>query len=912
MVGGISLLREDVSPPRFETSRHRTDPPYLRVQEHLPVQSPIPRLPAAAWDVRQDTPPSEVILSSNRENKSELQQPQSSFPVVPLPSQFSEFESYTPVGLHLQPGSPPVSKTSNPLMQQQSVQDTHPTEQIFSLPLARTDNPEVYIEAQSFADSRNAQEDGSSVDQSTAKTWFAQRGPTPRPGSPSRTPSSLPERYLAGDTPSPVEILATPPPVSPAPPPRGSPPVASVPASPHSERVAPEHTHSYMTSPRPTPSPPPHAVQREARQGIDSGRTQAPEPENEPSHALAPTKNEKVEEELADLLPEPMAVDDSTRKPALPLELVPEGDAPVMPVVSPAIQHSEPELGHKLEGEGGDFHVTEPAASRDSSATPSTCIKAEVHPEADNVDTFLPISSPPEVDCKSARKFEGSHDIVGMDVDVDEELLSLIEDRPPIRRVQPRSASAQAPRVGEESEQGPAVSRASATVTDEEPEPDSALPPIQRTKKGASTTAAKKKKQETASKPPTKAKQPQKSRAKPAAKTRAKLGVEEPKDACKSILKPAGAGARSRSTSVMPANDSKEDNAPEGEVEESDKEDDKLYCVCKTRYNEDRVMIACDRCDEWYHTQCVNMPDLEIDLVDQFTCPPCVKKNPELRTTWKRRCLYGLRHENPSSPSACHKPARGAFSKYCSDECGKKYMEMHISKWESSGGNRDALWEEVKHAEKREGVVVRLDENIGRTSAGGEVHVNGTRESLPEVPSKCRVEWEIGRLNARLEEVVKQREVVKLEMDMVLWREKLVNLAAQRAAKMDECGWDQRLCFGKEEWTDFGAEVLDSYEEKTEHGNDTMHVDDTSSSHGEWWCVGKKKCERHAGWQKLRMAEVSFDKETKEGVLVKLTTCEREIRKRIEDILYPRAHSTSQKALVPLSPGLRLNGTHNS
>jgi hypothetical protein len=30
--------------------------------------------------------------------------------------------------------------------------------------------------------------------------------------------------------------------------------------------------------------------------------------------------------------------------------------------------------------------------------------------------------------------------------------------------------------------------------------------------------------------------------------------------------------------------------------EDSDREDDKLYCVCKTRYDEDRVMIACDRC----------------------------------------------------------------------------------------------------------------------------------------------------------------------------------------------------------------------------------------------------------------------------------------------------------------------------
>ncbi|KZP31308.1 hypothetical protein FIBSPDRAFT_724901, partial [Athelia psychrophila] len=56
-----------------------------------------------------------------------------------------------------------------------------------------------------------------------------------------------------------------------------------------------------------------------------------------------------------------------------------------------------------------------------------------------------------------------------------------------------------------------------------------------------------------------------------------------------------------------------------------EEQDDKLYCVCKTRYDEDRVMIACDRCDEWYHTHCVNMPDAEVDLVDQFICPVCVK-----------------------------------------------------------------------------------------------------------------------------------------------------------------------------------------------------------------------------------------------------------------------------------------------
>jgi COMPASS component SPP1 len=51
--------------------------------------------------------------------------------------------------------------------------------------------------------------------------------------------------------------------------------------------------------------------------------------------------------------------------------------------------------------------------------------------------------------------------------------------------------------------------------------------------------------------------------------------------------------------SVVPEADGKVEPDKDVEVEEDEdeaKEDDKLYCVCKTRYDEDRVMIACDRC----------------------------------------------------------------------------------------------------------------------------------------------------------------------------------------------------------------------------------------------------------------------------------------------------------------------------
>lgn len=67
--------------------------------------------------------------------------------------------------------------------------------------------------------------------------------------------------------------------------------------------------------------------------------------------------------------------------------------------------------------------------------------------------------------------------------------------------------------------------------------------------------------------------------------------------------KTAPSTSRSRSTSVMPGGSAAPEGAdavkPEKQEEEEDSDaandDDKLYCVCKTKYDEDRFMIACDK-----------------------------------------------------------------------------------------------------------------------------------------------------------------------------------------------------------------------------------------------------------------------------------------------------------------------------
>ncbi|KAI0051689.1 hypothetical protein FA95DRAFT_193514 [Auriscalpium vulgare] len=300
------------------------------------------------------------------------------------------------------------------------------------------------------------------------------------------------------------------------------------------------------------------------------------------------------------------------------------------------------------------------------------------------------------------------------------------------------------------------------------------------------------------------------------------------------------------------------------------------------------------------------MPDLEVDLVDQFICPLCVAKEPHLRlrTTWKKRCLYGQKQRNPDSPDACHRPARGAFSKYCSDECGRKYMESRIKFWEGKGGDRERLWESVKNADRREGVVVSVEPVHDKSKV---VKMDIDNENPPtavvfEKPKKAQRDRELERLRAQLDEVVEKRERLKKEMEVIVWREKLTELAIERAESVDGCGWDQRFCFGDEEVAEFGAGVLESYEEAGQGATgDAMQVDGAAEE-GECWCQGKKKCDRHVGWQKLRIAEVQFEKEMKDQALEKLTTREREIRKRVEDIVDPQARLAAANNTAVYAP----------
>ncbi|MEE6507162.1 hypothetical protein FKM82_007977 [Ascaphus truei] len=53
------------------------------------------------------------------------------------------------------------------------------------------------------------------------------------------------------------------------------------------------------------------------------------------------------------------------------------------------------------------------------------------------------------------------------------------------------------------------------------------------------------------------------------------------------------------------------------------KKDTKLYCICKTPYDESKFYIGCDRCQNWFHGRCVGILQSEAEYIDEYVCPQC-------------------------------------------------------------------------------------------------------------------------------------------------------------------------------------------------------------------------------------------------------------------------------------------------
>ncbi|KAL3268250.1 hypothetical protein HHI36_007374 [Cryptolaemus montrouzieri] len=49
----------------------------------------------------------------------------------------------------------------------------------------------------------------------------------------------------------------------------------------------------------------------------------------------------------------------------------------------------------------------------------------------------------------------------------------------------------------------------------------------------------------------------------------------------------------------------------------------KLYCLCQQPYDNSQFYICCDSCQDWFHGRCVGILQSEADNIDEYICPRC-------------------------------------------------------------------------------------------------------------------------------------------------------------------------------------------------------------------------------------------------------------------------------------------------
>ncbi|KAB0795122.1 hypothetical protein PPYR_11961 [Photinus pyralis] len=52
-----------------------------------------------------------------------------------------------------------------------------------------------------------------------------------------------------------------------------------------------------------------------------------------------------------------------------------------------------------------------------------------------------------------------------------------------------------------------------------------------------------------------------------------------------------------------------------------------IFCLCRQPYDESQFYICCDSCQDWFHGRCVGILQSEADSIDEYVCPNCQKNS---------------------------------------------------------------------------------------------------------------------------------------------------------------------------------------------------------------------------------------------------------------------------------------------
>lgn len=144
-----------------------------------------------------------------------------------------------------------------------------------------------------------------------------------------------------------------------------------------------------------------------------------------------------------------------------------------------------------------------------------------------------------------------------------------------------------------------------------------------------------------------------------------KKGVTKSSTSKTKKVKTDTASQADRSSSAAPTSS----QAGGSEDDDESGSDQGIYCICRGPDNH-RFMIACDRCEDWFHGDCIGMDKYTGEnLVQRYICPNCTDGK-----------LYVTRYKKTCALDRCDKPAR-MYGDVAREEASIFCSEEHCQLW---------------------------------------------------------------------------------------------------------------------------------------------------------------------------------------------------------------------------------------